>query len=235
MAVMRIHAAPLAGLLAAYLCILPLSGAAAPYSVRLGMERIALDALTGFSDTTDLASPRLQDLAQSLTSPSNRVLLFALTDGDLLRFTQGDQLDKKKRYMLAATPKALERERVSPDAFKTFASEAQRDMGKPEEVKDLVKFLSGRPIGAATLLAELRRDASAITLMQATRLPPLAGKTFLDRDTPQYLLFTTTFTLVRGKALILTVYTLYDEPADMDWLKDVSRRWPDELQRLNSR
>ena len=82
MALVRIYAAVLAALLA----VPPLTGAAAPFTVRLGMERIALDALTGFSDTTDLASPRLQDLAQTLTSPSNRVLLFALTDGDLQRF-----------------------------------------------------------------------------------------------------------------------------------------------------
>lgn len=231
MALMRIYAALLAALLAAP----PLIGAAAPYTVRLGTERIALDTLTGFSDTTDLASPRLQDLAQTLTSPSNRVLLFALTDGDLQRFTQGDQLDKKRRYTMAVTPKALERERVSPEVFKTFAFESQRSMGKPEEVKDLVKFLEGRPIGMATLLAELRRDASAITLMQATRLQPLPGRTFIDRDTPQYLLFTTTFMLVRGKALILTVYTLYDDPADMEWLKVASQRWADELQRLNAR
>ena len=231
MALVRIYAALLAALLAAP----PLTGAAAPYTVRLGMERIALDALTGFSDTTDLASPRLQDLAQTLTSPSNRVLLFALTDGDLQRFTQGDQLDKKRRYMMAVTPKALERERVSPDVFKAFVVESQRNMGKPEEVKDLPKFLESRPIGMATLLAELRRDAQAITLMQATRLQSLPGRTFIDRDTPQYLLFTTTFMLVRGKALILTVYTLFDDAADMDWLKLASQRWADELQRLNSR
>ena len=131
MALVRIYAALLAALLAAP----PLTGAAAPFTVRLGMERIALDSLTGFTDTTDLASPRLQDLAQALTSPSNRVLLFALTDGDLQRFTQGDQLDKKRRYIMVTTPKALERERVSPEAFKTFAFEAQRAMGQKFDMK----------------------------------------------------------------------------------------------------
>jgi len=202
------------------------------------MERIALDASTGFTDTTDLASPRLQDLAQALTSPSNRILLFALTDGDLQRFTQGDQLDKKRRYMMAATPKALERERVSPEVFKTLVADAQRDMGKPEEIKDLKdlpKFLETRPIGMATLLTDVKRDGSSVTLMQATRLPPLPGKTFIDRDTPQYWVFTTTFILLRGKALILTVYTLFNDPTDVDWLKVTSQRWADELQRLNAR
>ena len=101
-----------ASLLAALLSAFALNCAAAPFAVRLGLEKIALDALPGFSDTTELASPRLQDLAATLTAPSNRILLFALTDADLRRFTNGDQLDQKRRYMMAVTPKALEREGV---------------------------------------------------------------------------------------------------------------------------
>ncbi|MSQ63614.1 MAG: hypothetical protein EXR33_07240, partial [Betaproteobacteria bacterium] len=71
MAVVRIPAILFAALLAA----LPPSGAAAPFTVRLGLEKIVLDAPPGFTDTTELASPRLQDLAASLISPSNRLLL----------------------------------------------------------------------------------------------------------------------------------------------------------------
>jgi len=218
MAVVRIYAALLAALLAAP----PLTGAAAPYTVRLGTERIALDALPGFTDTTDLASPRLQDLAASLTSPSNRVLLFALTDADLRRFQMGDPLDKKRRYVMAVTPKELERERVSADAFKAFVAESLRDLGKPEQFKDLPKFLEDRPIGLPNLLIEPKQGQT-----------PLPGERMFDRSTPQYLVFTTTFVLVRGKALILTVYTLFYDSADIDWLKTASQRWADELLRLN--
>ncbi len=46
--------------LPALLAALPLQGAAAPFTVRLGVERIVLDTPPGFSDTTELASPRLQ-------------------------------------------------------------------------------------------------------------------------------------------------------------------------------
>ena len=231
MAVVRIYAALLAALLAA----LPLTGAAAPYTVRLGTERIALDALPGFTDTTDLASPRLQDLAASLTSPSNRVLLFALTDADLRRFQMGDPLDKKRRYVMAVTPKELERERVSADAFKAFVAESLRDLGKPEQFKDLPKFLEERPIGQPILLVEPKQGTTSVSLMQATRLTPLPGERMFDRSTPQYLVFTTTFVLVRGKALILSVYTLFYDPADIDWLTLATQRWTDEVQRLNAR
>jgi hypothetical protein len=235
MAVVRIYATPFAALFAALLAALPLASAAAPYTVRLGMERIALDSLPGFSDTTDLASPRLQDLAASLTSPSNRVLLFALTDADLRRFQMGDPLDKKRRYVLAVTPKELERERVSADAFKAFVADSLRGIGKPEQFKDLIKFLEERPIGVPNLLAEPKQGPTSVSLLQATRLTPLPGERIFDRSTPQYMVFTTTFALVRGKALILSVYTLFYDEADIDWLQSATQRWTDDIRRLNAR
>jgi hypothetical protein len=231
----RTFASLLAGLLVALLSAFSLNCAAAPFAVRLGMEKIALDALPGFTDTTDLASPRLQDLAATLTAPSNRILLFALTDADLRRFTNGDQLDLKRRYMMVVTPKALERERVGAELFNALIADSLRDLGKAEPAADLPKFLESRPIGLANFLAELKKTPTAVSLLQATRLPPLAGERMFDKATPQYLLFTTSFVLVRGKALMLSVYTLFYDPADMDWLKVATQRWVDDLQRLNSR
>ncbi len=228
---MRILASLVAGLLAA----LSLNCAAVPFSVRLGVEKIALDALPGFTDTTDLASPRLLDLAATLTSASNRVLLFALTDADLRRFTNGDQLDLKRRYMMVVTPKGLERDRVSAELFGALVADSLRDLGKPVQTADLVRFLEGQPIGLPNLLAELRKEPTAVSVLQATRLQPLPGLRMFDSSTPQYLVFTTSFVLVHGKALIATVYTLFTEPADMDWLKLSTQRWVDDLRRLNAR
>jgi hypothetical protein len=108
---MRIPAAPLAALLAVFLSALPLTGSAAPFTVRLGLEKIVLDTPPGFSDTTDLASPRLQSLADTLTPASNRILMFALTDADMRGFTLGDQL-AARRYMIAVTPRGMENQRV---------------------------------------------------------------------------------------------------------------------------
>ncbi len=230
MAPVRIPACLLAALLAA----LSLNGAAAPFTVRLGLERIVLDSPPGFTDTTELASPRLQDLSETLTSASNRILLFALSDGDVRRFTQGEQLDAR-RYMIAVTPKGLERERVSPDQFAALIADALPGLGAPVEAPDLIKFLATQPVGAAHLVAELKREPTIVSVMQATRLPDLPGATFWKSATPQYLSFTTTLMLVRGKALQLAVYTLYDGPADTDWLRTITRRWQDELLRLNSR
>jgi len=227
---MRIPAALLAALLAA----VPLACAAAPYSVRLGLEKIVLDTPPGFTDTTELASPRLQDLSETLTAASNRILLFALSDGDVRRFSQGEQLDAR-RYMIAVTPKGLERERVTPAQLATYIADSLQNLGKPVETTDFVRYLESQPIGKANLVAELKRQAAVVSVLQATRLPPLPARTMWDSSKPQYLFFTTTIFLVRGKAIQLAVYSLFDGPADVEWLKNVTLRWQDELQRLNPR
>jgi hypothetical protein len=51
----------------------------------------------------------------------------------------------------------------------------------------------------------------------------------------QYALSTISLLLVRGKALSLTVYSLYDSQADLDWIRAITTRWIDDLQRLNTR
>jgi putative ubiquitin-RnfH superfamily antitoxin RatB of RatAB toxin-antitoxin module len=230
MAAVRLHAALFAALLGA----LSLNCMAAPFTVRLGIERIVLDTPPGFSDTTDLASPRLQDLAAELTSASNRILLFALTDADVRRFTSGDQIELQ-RYLIAVTPKGLERERVTDAQFAALVADALRDLGKPVAPPDLVKFLESQPIGKANLLAELRKDPTIVSILQATRTPPVPGGTFWSSSKPQYLLFTTTLLFVRGRALQLMLFGLYNGPADMDWLTTTTQRWADELRRLNPR
>jgi hypothetical protein len=218
--------------LAALLATISLSCAAAPFSVRLGLEKLVLDAPPGFTDTTELSSPRLSDLAATLTEASNRVLVFALSDADVRRFTNGEQLDAK-RYLLAVTPKGLERERVSTAQFSDLVSEMLQEMGKPAAPADLPKFLETQPVGKANLISELRREPANVSVMLATRLPPLPGANMFADKKPQYLAFTRTLFLLRGKAVQLSVYSLYEGPPDVEWLRQMTQRWQDELGRLN--
>jgi hypothetical protein len=214
-------------LLAFLLAALCVPCAAAPFAVQLGEARIGLDAPAGFSDTTFTASPRLQDLSESLTSASNRILLFALSDADLRRFMAGDQVEAR-RYMIIVTPRAMERERVSEASFRQFSVEALAGLGTPPAVKDVVEYLDDRPPGAPSLLAELRRSNEVVSVLQGTRIKP----GFFERS--KYLLSSTTLLLLRGKALSLSVYTQYDEPADLEWLRATTLRWIDDLRKLNS-
>jgi hypothetical protein len=220
---------------ACLLAAFSLNSAAAPFAMQVGDVRLALDAPTGFSDTTAIGSPRLQDLAETLTSASNRILLFALTDADLRRFTSGDAPDLK-RYAVAATPRALERDRVRQEAFTALVTDSLRQLGTPPPAgSDYRKHLDGRE-GKLALLAELRRDPDVVTVLQGTRLPtPPRASVFSDEKPPQYALTTTTLILLRGKAVNLSVISPYDSPTDLEWIRSTTARWVDELQRLNSR
>jgi len=205
-----------------------LNCAAAPFAVQLAETRLVLDAPPGFADTLDLASPRLRELAESLTSASNRILLFALTDADLRLFSRGDT-PALHRYLLLATPRALERDSVGLSQFRDFTTDAARSLGEASQPEDVKAFLNTQPIGRANLLRVLRREPLSVSLLLGTRMPPRLG------DTPQYLLFTTTQLLLRGKVLSISVYSELDNAGDAEWLLDMTRRWTDELQRLNAR
>jgi len=217
------YLAALGPLLAAF----ALNGAAAPLLLRVGAERLVLDAPAGFSDSLGLASPRLQELAESQTSASNRILLFAITDADLRRFMNGDR-PEFRRYMIAAIAARLEHERLSAGEFGTLAGASLHEMGAPPATTDYLKHIDAQPRGRPQLLAELRNDPLVVSVLLGARLAQDG-----ERDQPQYLFSTTTLLLVRGKALTLSVYTGHDGPADVEWIRSATLRWVDELLRLN--
>jgi hypothetical protein len=207
---------------------------AAPFAVQVGDTRLAVDAPPGFADTGFTGSPRIQELAESLTSPSNRILLFAFTDGDLRRFMGGDT-PELKRHTLIATPRNLEQERMRPEAFAAYVADSLRELGAaPAPSSDYRKLLDPQP-GKAVLLAELRRDPAAVSILQGTRLPSPPRSLFGEEKPAQYVLSTTSLLLLRGKALNVLVVGPYDSPADLDWIRATTLRWIEELQRLNSR
>lgn len=203
--------------------------------MQLGDARVALDVPAGFADTLFTGSPRLQELAESLTSPSNRILVFAISDGDLRRFTLGDTPDFR-RHLMVVIPKGAERERVTPESFKRFASDALRDVGKPPAEIDYPNYLEQQPPEQLSLLAELRRDAAAISVLQGLRLPPAKKPGMFSRAEPsRFVLSSTSLVLLRGRGLNLSVFTMYESPADLDWIRATTLRWIEDLQRLNSR
>lgn len=192
-----------------------------------------LDAPAGYADTTFTGSPRLQELGQSLTSASNRILLFAISDADLRRFSVGDPADFR-RYMLVATPRVMERERIAARDFQRMAEEATRGLRAVPEGADIAKHLERQPVGLTTPLAELRRDPAVISVLQGMRLEPTKIPRFFGSDERQnFALSSNTLLLVRGKALNLSIFTLFESPEDAAWLRAVTARWVDDLQRLN--
>jgi len=228
MSAVRILTALLLGLAVSLDC------AADPFAVRLGADQLVLDVPGGFTDTLNLGSPRLQDFAESVNVPSNRVLLFALTDADLRRFTLGDKIEVR-RFVMVATPRALEQQRVSAPQFADYVKESLDALGKPVKPANLAAYLESQPIGKRSLLAELRRETAVVSVVQALRLPPIPGQKFYESDKPQYLVYTSTLLHVRGKVLQVSLFSLSENAADVEWLGGATKRWADELQHLNAR
>jgi hypothetical protein len=218
----------------ALLAALSFGGAfAAPFAVQVGEARLGLDAPPGFSDVQDTGSPRLLELGESLTSASNRILLFALEDADLRRFTVGDT-PFFRRYVIAVTPRGLEHARVSMAAFRNMVADALRDLGAPPAAGvEPRAHLDARPRGAASLLAELRNDHEVVSVLQGSRAPD--NPNARGREPPRYLLSTTTLMLLRGKPINAAVYTQFESDSDLEWIRATTSRWIDELQRLNMR
>jgi hypothetical protein len=207
------------------------SAVAAPFAVQVGDTRLALDAPPGFADVQATGSPRLLELAESLTSASNRILLFALEDADVRRFSLGDSLELR-RYVIAVTPKNLEDARTTLAAFHALVGDSLRELGSAAPAStDIRKYLDGQSRGRPGLLAELRKDQDVVAVLQGARLPEAPR----SREPPRYLLSTMTLMLVRGKPLNLAIYATYAGDADLEWIRGTTLRWIDELQRLNLR
>ena len=219
--------------LVALLAALSLQAAAAPFTASVGPERVVLDAIPGMSDALPLGSPRLIELAESIASPSDRILLFALTDLDLRRFQQGDRIDLR-RYLLLVTPKSLERERVGPEPFRALVADLRRDIGKPTQPGDLRQALEGQPEGRTVALQLLKDTDRVYSIMAGSRLPGAGGGWF-SRPSSQYVLSTSTALTLRDKAFTLTVNTLFESSQDAEWLRLATERWVEVLQKLNAR
>lgn len=210
-----------------------LNCAAAPAPATIGNDRFVLDAPPGFSDALPLSSPRIQDLAESITSASDRVLLFALTDGDLRMFMVGDRPDFR-RYMVISTPTRLERERVDRELFALNVNDAMRDMGKPAPTEDFVKHLNSQPEGRPALLTELKREPEQVSVMLGARILAKPATTFKDPEY-RYIVSTHTMLLLRGKMLVLVIFSNFESGHDVDWIRYTTQRWVDDLVRLNRR
>lgn len=207
--------------------------AAAPVPATIGSEKFVLDAPAGFADSLQLTSPRLQELAETLAGPSNRVLLFGITDGDLRAFMQGDS-PAFRRYMVVATPVRLEHQRLDTALFADLVAEGLRSMGKPVPPDDYIKYLDARPDGRPNLLAEVRREPEVATVLQGAKMVVKPATFFKDEES-RYLISTQTLLLLRGKMLHLVVYSHWEGRPDYDWILSTTERWVEELRRLNRR
>jgi hypothetical protein len=207
--------------------------AAAPFSVLLGPDRIVLDTPAGFSDTAAFGSPRLTELAENLTEASSRVLVFALADSDVRKFGAGDSLELR-RYLLAVTPRARERERITTSQFAKLVEEVERNVDPAfASPPDYRIYMQGLPPAQAHLLQKLRRDDQMVSLLYGTMVPMPRANFWQEQKPPTFKLSTTTLALIGGRAIYISAFSAYESPADVFWIRAITESWVDELRRLN--
>ncbi len=223
---------PAAALIAGAALFLCAAAGAAPFSVLLGSDRVILDTPPGFSETAAFGSPRLTEIAENLSEASSRVLAFALSDADARRFSVGDALELRQ-YLLAVTPRAKERERMSSAQYAALIQEAGRNLGTPPPMPpDFKRYLQALPPVQPHLLADLRRDNEVISLLYGTMVPQPQPWWAADKP-PLFKMSTMTLVLIGGRAIYLYAFSGYDAPADVEWIKSITERWVEQVQRLN--
>lgn len=222
-----------AALIAGILACLTSPAGAAPFAVQLGPDRIVLDTPPGFSDTAAYGSPRLTELAENLADASSRVLVFALSDADTRRFGAGDSLDLR-RYLLVVTPRAKERERMTPAQFADLLATAERNIDAAfAPPPDYRLYMQARPAGQTHLLEKMRREPQVLSLLYGTMVPQPPPSFWREDKPKEYKLSSTTLALIGSRALYISAFTIYESPADVLWMRSINATWVDELQRLN--
>ncbi|MGH8748389.1 MAG: hypothetical protein ACREU5_04725, partial [Burkholderiales bacterium] len=126
---------------------------------------------------------------------------------------------------------ALEDQSVTARQFDAFVGDALRGSGSPAPRGEILKYLDAQALGRTVLLGDLRRDTTVVSVLQGTRVPSPEGR----GAKPKYLLSTTTLLDLRGKALSVAVYSSYESADDLGWIKLVTARWIEDLERLNTR
>jgi hypothetical protein len=70
--------------------------------------------------------------------------------------------------------------------------------------------------------------------MLGARMLHKQGTLFKDPEW-RYLVSTNTMLLLRAKVLHLVIFTSYEGPQDLEWIRFTTQRWVDEVMRLNRR
>ena len=85
-------------------------------------------------------------------------------------------------------------------------------------------------------LAAARRllAAQPFSVLLGARMLAKQATLFKDAEW-RYIVSTNTMLLLRGKVLHLVIFTNYDGPQDLEWVRFTTQRWVDELMRLNRR
>ena len=218
-------------------CGVPLAYAQAD-TLATPIERtlVQLPVPAGFADPSR-ELPQIRQLGERMTPASNRLLAIFMSQADINSALAGLQ-PAMARYFMAQTLRQTESSQISEAEFaqvKTLLRQQYQSLlaelgPKVQGELDRAAREIGRDAGLESLAlkaGELKglevfdeRPAS-ISLLAATKYRVQAGENV--SEVPMAMGITTA--VIKGKLVYFYAYSVYQSPADLDWVRSATRTW----------
>ncbi|MFZ6798769.1 hypothetical protein [Undibacterium sp. Di24W] len=202
---------------------------------KIGAKAIAIPVPKDFSDPS-LMFPKLRQLGEAMTPPSNRLLAFFISDDDAKAMLAQAE-PQLHRYFLVQTLRAKEDSTMSAQVFAGVrdqlknqykkilddnAARMQSEMNKAVERLDQ----NGQVKNISMKLGELQ----VREVIDDERFVALIAKTLVQvmvsgeaKEIPMVLGLTTT--MIEGKIVYFFSYSRFDSDEDMNWIKTKNLEW----------
>lgn len=209
--------------------------------VSIGGDRFELNSPDGFHEISGL-SPDLRSIMETVTPPINRLLGVFVSERDLGRILNNDDLEFD-RYMLLQTNRQLENRKISENDFKqiasiirdqqntlledyrekidSLASEASRDLSENLDLSIDLKIGQQYPLGV------FHDTPGVISLAHIGKY-----RMQIQGQGQEYVMvFSTTLMVVNQRLLYLYVYSEFEDQSDIDWVRSTTIAWIDSIDR----
>jgi len=210
----------------------------------VGRTLLQLPVPPGFVDAAR-PLPQMGVVGERMTPPSNRLLGMFIAEQDLAR-AQGGQVPEMARYFMAQTLRQAEDKGFTEAEFQAVrqllrqqyqtllmqiapAAQGHLDQAAREIGRDAGVDASSLKMGELKGLEIFVDTATAISLLAATKYAVQTDKE--TQEIPMAMGITTA--TLRGKLVYFYAYAVYRGPADLDWVREVTRAWLPRAQASN--
>ncbi|MCP4392990.1 MAG: hypothetical protein GY804_01785 [Alphaproteobacteria bacterium] len=207
--------------------------------VEIGGTKIDVQALDGFYEISSI-SPKALKLFDTLTPPTNRLLAVFVSEKDLNKIKNDENLNLK-RYMILQVYKTSENKYISENEFtpfKTLIKNQHENLLKysKDKIKSLLKDASKKlsndydiplkiNIGEQVPLSIFLEHPSAIGFTTLSKYQTAVKGNKIDTT----VAYSTLFVKVKNKLIYAYVYSDYETQEDIDWVNSQSKSWVESI------
>ena len=210
----------------------------------VGRTLLQLPVPPGFVDASR-PLPQMRLIGERMTPPSNRLLGIFISEQDLA-LAQGGQAPEMARYFMAQTLRQAEESRITEAEFldvrqlvrqqqkilqTRITSQTQDHLDK--SARDADRSAGGDAVslkvGDLKGMEVFDDQATSISVQVVTSYGVQAGGP--TQEIPMAMGISTA--LLRGKLVYFYAYAVYRSPADLDWVRAVTRAWLPRAQASN--